>query len=64
MLRAIQFDDQSRAQAGKVGDVRTERHLAAEFVVSEPAVAEQVPQHPLVIGLAKPELSGEVLESG
>ncbi len=50
MLAAVEFDDQPSRMAGKVSDVRPDRHLPPEFVTDQPAIPKQMPKQLLVWG--------------
>jgi len=50
MRTAINFDDQSRAMAKKVGDVRPERRLSSKMSAAERKLAQLSPKRSLRFG--------------
>jgi hypothetical protein len=50
VLPAIQLDDQSRFDTGKVSEERADRVLTPELVAAESAIAQVTPQQTLGIG--------------
>ncbi len=60
VLSAIQFDDQTRMQASKIGDVRSDRMLPAKSVPIQVSSAEMPPQMALCLRCIATKSAGEV----
>jgi hypothetical protein len=45
MLTSVQLDNQATTASGKVGDIRTDRHLTAEFDRFKAFCPQRFPQH-------------------
>jgi hypothetical protein len=61
VLTAIEFDRQHFVEADEIGDIRTDRALAAEFEVSDLLLAQVPPQGALGIGHVLAKVSREGL---
>jgi hypothetical protein len=61
VLAAIHLDHQPQLDAGKIGNERTDRMLAAEFVSSKAPIAQKTPKGALGICLMGAKVSGVVV---
>jgi hypothetical protein len=58
MLRSVDFDDQSRSNAKKVDDVRSNRNLPPKLEAAQPSVAQEAPETKLGVGRSAAHRSG------
>ena len=61
---AIDLDDQPCLQAGEVGEVGSNRHLASKLATHQLPAAQAVPKAPFGPGHLPPELLGALIASG
>ena len=57
VLSTIDFNDQPRCEAEKIGDVRTKRNLSAKLEIGKSAVSQGEPKLALRIGHARTQLA-------
>src|SRR4051794_2585619 len=61
MLAAIELDDHLSLDADEVADVRTDRSLTSELVITELATSKLAPEQPLGIGRTLAQEACEVV---
>jgi hypothetical protein len=54
VLGSVDLDHEFRGAAAEIGEVRTQRLLALEFVPGQPSVAQFMPKPPLGVGHRTP----------
>ena len=61
MLAAIEFNDQLRAEAGKVDDISSSRYLTTEAPSAQATGLQQRPENPFSFGRRSAQLLCEFL---